>query len=147
MSGKYGLKCSYDLTWLCRLLRGHYFYVPWEVVFYNQVVDAFQLEELYGYDLPGDDVSNVWDKVYELQNDTFEFQTPVKTTKELKIQDAVNDINPITKKTFDNSVTSRFYYCRIYCKLEPNNDPTVQLQVFFSLKYSRIRYITVWVWR
>ena len=44
----------------------------------------------------------VWDKVYELQNGTLEFQTPEKMTKELIIQDAVNDNNPIIQKRHQN---------------------------------------------
>ena len=66
----------------------------------------------YGVKGYHNDVStSVWDKVYELQNDTLEFQTPVKMTKELIIQNAVYENNPITKKTFDDAVMSRFYYC------------------------------------
>ena len=39
--------------------------------------------------------TRVWDQVYDLRNDTLEFQTPVK---ELTGQDAVNDQNPVTNK-------------------------------------------------
>ena len=39
--------------------------------------------------------TRVWDQVYDLRNDTLEFQTPVK---ELTVQDTVNDQNPVTNK-------------------------------------------------
>ena len=39
--------------------------------------------------------TRVWDQVYNLRNDTLEFQTPVK---ELTVQDAVSDQNPVTNK-------------------------------------------------
>ena len=35
--------------------------------------------------------TSVWDKVYELQNGTLEYQTPVKMSKKLKIQDVASN--------------------------------------------------------
>ena len=50
------------------------------------------------YDVKGHQnvlLTRVWDQVYDLRNDTLEFQTPVK---ELTVQDTVNDQNPVTNK-------------------------------------------------
>ena len=54
---------------------------------------------------------SVWDKNHEITNGTLNFITPDKKTKELKIQDASNDDNPVTKKVFDEKTESVFYYC------------------------------------
>ena len=54
---------------------------------------------------------SVWDKNHEITNGTLNLITPDKKTKELKIQDASNDDNPITKKVFDEKTESVFYYC------------------------------------
>ena len=53
----------------------------------------------------------MWDKNHEITNGTLNFITPDKKTKELKIQDASNDDNPITKKVFDEETESVFNYC------------------------------------
>ena len=53
----------------------------------------------------------MWDKNHEITNGTLNFITSDKKTQELKIQDASNDDNPITKKVFDEKTESVFYYC------------------------------------
>ena len=44
-----------------------------------------------------DGLLSVWYKKFEITDSTLNFITLVKMTKELKIQDAVNNDNPITK--------------------------------------------------
>ena len=45
-----------------------------------------------------DGLLSAWDKKFEITNGTLNFIKIIKMTKELKIQDAVNNDNPITKK-------------------------------------------------
>ena len=58
-----------------------------------------------------DDVPlSTWNKKFEITNDSLNFITPVKMTKkQLKIQDATNDDNSITKKVFDGKKTKCYY--------------------------------------
>ena len=49
---------------------------------------------------------SVWDKKYEITSDTLNFITHVEITKELKIPDAFNDYNPVTKNVFDDKTES-----------------------------------------
>ena len=52
---------------------------------------------------------SVWDKKYEITSDTLNFITHVEMTKELKIPDAFNDDNSVTKNVFDDKTES------VYC--------------------------------
>ena len=65
---------------------------------------------------------NVCDKSCERSSGTLNFLTFIKMTKELKIQDVVNDDNPTTKKVFDNKIESVYFYCN---NLSHNNTITV----------------------
>ena len=50
-------------------------------------------------------------------------------TQELKIQDAVNDENPITKKVSDDKTESVYFYC--------NNPSHNNSKILRSLKWSQ----------
>ena len=50
-------------------------------------------------------------------------------TQELKIQDAVNDENPITKKVSDDKTESVYFYC--------NNPSHNNSNILRSLKWSQ----------
>ena len=64
----------------------------------------------------------MWYKKFEITNGTLNFITLVKMTEELKIQDAVNNDNPITMKVFDDKSESVYFYCN---NLSHNNSYTV----------------------
>ena len=65
----HGIPCLANIelsapTWLCSLV--HSFHVSWEVVRNYKVVNAFQLEEVCGYDLPGTVLLGCRDKLLKL---------------------------------------------------------------------------------
>ena len=70
------------------------------------------------YDVP----LSVWDKKYEITSDTLNFITHVEMTKELKIPDAFNDDNSVTKNVFDDKTESVYYYCNNLGKWYNNNN-------------------------
>ena len=57
-----------------------------------------------------DGLLSVWYKKFEITYGTLNFITLVKMTEELKIQDAVNNDNPITMKVFDDKSESVYFY-------------------------------------
>ena len=69
-----------------------------------------------------DGLLSVWYKKFEITDGTLNFMTMVETTKELKIQDALNSYNPITKRVFDDKSESVYFYCN---NLSHSNSYTV----------------------
>ena len=84
-----------------------------------------------------DVTTTVWDKVYELQNGTLEFQAPEKMTKELIIQDAVHDNNPIIQKHHQNDfnfLKNRFE-SGFFCFSVVNNELIVKQYGIYEIHF------------
>ena len=79
------------------------------VVYAQDLVIHVIVYSILGYH--NDGLLIVWSKKFEITDGTLNFMTLVKRTKELKIQDAVNSYNPITKRVFDDKSESVHFYC------------------------------------
>ena len=75
-------------------------------------------------------------------------------TKELKIQDAVNDDNPITKKLSDDKTKSVYFYCNnlshnnsnILGSLASGANDLISKRAHFSLKHQMVTQFLIYMY-